>query len=216
MKISGQKASCRKIGVTGGTGTGKSVFSREFGRMGACVIDADAVARELTDQDEGIRRKLIRTFGLEMFDRGGRLKRTALADRVFSDQKELEKLNRILWPPLKKVLRQKMAGCLAEDPERPVVVDAAILFDAGMAPWFDHVFVIESTLSKRISRLMECRNWTREQAMKRILGQPRWGSSDPVLPRRGVPSVIRIRNSGSEPEWKVRARSWYRKCIMFA
>ena len=218
MELSGQKikirqASGRKIGVTGGTGTGKSVFSREFGRMGACVIDADAVARELTDRDEGVRRKLMRAFGQEMFGAGGRLKRAALADRVFTDKKELAKLNRIMWPPLKKAIRSRMAACLAKDPDRTVVVDAAILFDAGMASWFDLVFVIEAPLSSRISRLVQSRGWTGKQARERISSQPGWRAGRrPVFRGMDPPSVIRIRNSGSEAEWKAGARALYKRC----
>jgi dephospho-CoA kinase len=218
MELSGQNfkkrpACCKKIGVTGGTGTGKSVFSREFGRMGACVIDADAVARELTVRDEGVRRKLMRAFGSEMFTSRGRLKRAVLADRVFKDQRELEKLNRIMWPPLKKAIRSRMAGCLAGDPDRTVVVDAAILFDAGMASWFDLVFVIEAPLSSRISRLVQSRGWTGKQAKERIVSQPGWSAGHrTAFPGIDCSSVIRVRNSGSKAEWKATARALYKGC----
>jgi len=218
MKLNGQnsgkrKASRLRIGVTGGTGTGKSVFSQEFGRMGACVIDADAVARELTDRDEGVRRKLIRAFGPEMFDTKGRLKRAVLADRVFTDQEELAKVNRIVWPPLRKAIRRSMAGCLADNPGRPVVVDAAILFDADMASWFDQIFVIEAGLSNRISWLVQSRGWSRKQAKERILSQPGWpGRRKPDFPEISAGRVIRVRNSGSEAEWKTRARALYQGC----
>ena len=84
------------IGVTGGVGSGKSVFAKELGSLGARVIDVDEIARELVDKRGDLQEALGRAFGPEIFDSTGRLRRRELGRIVFSDNTRLEILNQIL------------------------------------------------------------------------------------------------------------------------
>jgi dephospho-CoA kinase len=161
----------RVIGVTGGIGCGKTAFVSAMGRLGAKVIDADALAKRLVDLDFGVRAALISAFGNGAFDAEGRLKRKELADLVFSDAFKLKTLNEIVWPPLVNVIRAEIRQFENGESRAPVVVDMAVLFESGCEALFDAVIAVEAPLEKRIQWLSRSRGWDEKKIRMRMDAQ---------------------------------------------
>jgi len=156
------------VAITGGVGSGKTVFARELGKLGARVIEADTIARSLVDENENIRVALRRAFGSEIFDDVGILQRRKLGRLAFSKKNQLEKLNKILWPPLIQKVKDQIARFKKEDKNRMVVVDIAILFEAEMESLFDTIVVITAPMKNRLKWLAKERGWTQEEAKERM------------------------------------------------
>ena len=118
------------IGVTGGIGAGKSTVCAVFEKAGARVIDADATGHEVL-RDPIVIRNLTDVFGREILDSDGQIARRKLGKRAFASDKNREKLNAIVWQPLRQLLLDKIHTALDREPTRPVVVDAALLVERG-------------------------------------------------------------------------------------
>lgn len=159
------------IGVTGGVGSGKSTFARELERLGACLLDADAVARELMETRTDIQFALRETFGGTYFDASGALKRRDLGKLVFTHPDELEKLNQIVWPALLDKIQTQIKAWRASSRFLIGVVDMAILFEAGVADWFDQVVVVTASTKNRKQRLKTSRGWRHDEIESRITAQ---------------------------------------------
>jgi dephospho-CoA kinase len=99
------------VGVTGGIGSGKSVFSRALRKAGACLIDADRIARKIVRQDI-VKSEIRNTFGHEFFDKINRLQRRKLGRVVFADPVKLQLLNTIIKPHLISEIKKKIRHCM--------------------------------------------------------------------------------------------------------
>ena len=116
------------IGLCGGSGSGKSTLSACLSELGGEVIDADRIARSLTDNGSPVLDAIRDTFGDGVFTEEGALNRSALASIVFSDQKQLQKLNAITHPEITKQIQNRLEIC-----RQPfAVIDAAVLHQAGL------------------------------------------------------------------------------------
>ena len=91
----------KRIGITGGIGSGKSVVCRFLHMSGYSVYDSDRQAKMLMDTSPQIKAGLVAEFGSEMYDAGGHLDRARLAGRVFADEAALKRLNAIVHPAVK-------------------------------------------------------------------------------------------------------------------
>ena len=118
------------IGILGGVGAGKSTVAGQFLALGCPVIDGDAIGHELL-QNPTVKRMLRSRWGKEIFDASGAVDRTALAAKVFSSPVELARLNRILHPRIRRRIRSLIAQGRADRSVRAIVVDAAVLMEAG-------------------------------------------------------------------------------------
>lgn len=149
-----------KVGVTGGAGSGKTLFTSFLEELGAIRIDADQVGREVVESSQSIRTALRAAFGDRFFDSSDVLKRRELGRHVFKNPNERLKLNRIVWPGLltkiREIIDQTNTQCGL------LVVDMAILFEAGVADWFDEIVLILSSDSIRKARLLNRCNWTED------------------------------------------------------
>lgn len=192
------------VGITGGIGSGKSVFARELSRLGARVIDADEVARELVEGRAEIREALKRAFGSGVFGKSGKLMRRELGRIVFSDSDKLETLNRILRPPLIAAVKDRISSILKVDSNAIVVVDMAILYEAGLESLFNVVVVVTAPLERREKWLCEARGWSREEVSDRNQAQM------DVQKKMEKANVV-IENSGMLEDLRQKAREWYRK-----
>jgi dephospho-CoA kinase len=125
-----EKAGKPVIGLVGGIGAGKSTVAAELGRLGCAVIDGDAIGHRLLAEPT-VRRRLRERWGKGIFRPGGTVDRRRLGEIVFANRRELEALNAILHPRI----RRRIAGAIDRaqaDPATPaVVVDAAVLLEAG-------------------------------------------------------------------------------------
>lgn len=178
------------IGLTGGIASGKSLVSARLAELGAVVIDADLLAREVVEPGTPALDAIAAEFGSAVIDGSGSLDRAALGAVVFADPSRLEILNGITHPAVKALTRQRIADAAAADPRAVVVYDVPLLVEASVANDFDLVVVVEAGESERIRRMVEDRGMAREEAERRLRSQAGDGA------RRAVADVV-IDNSGS-------------------
>jgi len=159
------------VGVTGGTGAGKSTVSQIFANLGGFVIDADVVGHE-TIRDPKVIQYLVDAFGADIVDSDGQILRRVLGQRAFASHEQRDKLNAIVWPPLRALLRKKIQQALDEDQDRPVIVDAALLVERGNPKELvDVLVVVTAPDDVRMKRTMNRLDITEAQAKDRMAAQ---------------------------------------------
>lgn len=142
------------VGLTGGIGCGKSEVRRMLANAGITVIDADTLARELSDSNVGIIKAIREEFGEEMYDEHGRLRRKALAQIVFNDRKKLEKLNGIIHPRVIRAVEREIEQRQTQG-EKIVVVDAALHYEIKWNESMDLMVVVNAPLEARLVRVQQ-------------------------------------------------------------
>ncbi|MBI2855641.1 MAG: dephospho-CoA kinase [Chloroflexi bacterium] len=158
------------IGLAGGIGSGKSEVARILTEMGAVVLDADRMGHQVYAPNTQGWREVVAAFGEDVLDPNGEVDRRKLGAKVFGNPQEMEKLNAIAWPKIRQSLQhgiedQKRAGA------RVVVMDAAILIEAGWADLGDEVWVTTAPEEQVVKRLQVRNNLTEEQVRARIASQ---------------------------------------------
>ena len=192
------------IGVTGGVGSGKTTFVQAFEKLGATIINADMIAKELTDKNDRIRTALKNKFGPGIFNQKGVLQRRKLGRLAFSDACKLKLLNNIMGPALIKEIKSRICGFRKNDKAAIVVVDIAILFEAGIESQFDKIIVITAPVENRIKWLRKERNWHEEEVLERMRSQMS------IEEKRRRADIV-VNNSGTIQELHQRAREIYNK-----
>lgn len=143
-----------RVGLTGNIGSGKSSVARLLRERGAAVIDADALAREAT-QDPKVLEGIARELGSELVQ-GGRLDRAATARRVFADPAARGRLNAIVHPWVRRASAERAAALERAEPTPPVIVfDIPLLYENGLERDFDAVVVVDAALETRVERVRE-------------------------------------------------------------
>lgn len=178
-----------RIGLTGGIGSGKSTAAARFAELGAVVIDADQLAREVVQPGTPGLAQVVSQFGAAVLRPDGSLDRPALARLVFDDPAALAALNAIVHPLVASRSTSLMADA---GPDAVVVYDVPLLAENDLAGNFDAVVVVEAPLSERLARLAS-RGLPEEEARARIARQA--GDEQ----RRAVATVV-LNNSGSPAE----------------
>ena len=140
------------IGLTGGIGTGKSTASRLLSNLGAVVLDADSLGHDTYKKGTELFRALVKTFGQEIVGKKGEIDRTKLADIVFANQNLLTRLNLMVHPQIKTHI-EKAISRLDRKKTSMVVIDAAILAEAGWTDLVDEVWVLTAERKTIIERL---------------------------------------------------------------
>jgi dephospho-CoA kinase len=141
------------IGVTGLIGSGKSEVATVFGKLGAKILDCDAIGKEVVDSDKNVLYKLVLEFGDSILTRQKRLDRRQLGRLAFSSIEKTELLNSIVHPPLLKRLDE-----LVTDVRRKkyhAAIDAALLIYWNYHTKIDHTVLVSSTAAIRFERLQE-------------------------------------------------------------
>ena len=149
------------IGLTGGTGAGKSVISNFLKEKGAVIIDADALSREITKEGGIALGEIAEAFPGVIKD--GILDRRALGSIVFADKEKLSLLNKITHKYIKKLTEDKI-----DEAEGLIVLDAPLLFEAGEEALCDKVIFVTARDEVRIKRIMERDSLSLEDATLRI------------------------------------------------
>lgn len=167
------------IGLVGGIGAGKSLAAAAFERRGAFVIDADRVGHALLDQAPA-REQVLARFGPEVLaqpDAGQsdreppRIDRRALGARVFADPAARRDLEAILHPRMRRTFARAIARTARGGRHRAVVLDAAVLYEAGWDDLCDLVVFLETPREIRAARLAANRGWAPEQLAAREVAQ---------------------------------------------
>ena len=141
-----------KIGVTGGIGSGKSAVCSFFAKLGVPALFADDIAKELSSTDSTIRKRLIALIGESAFQSDGSLNRSFIASEIFSHKSLQQKVESIIHPQVEKEIDRQMRK-LAHRGDWIVVVEAALIYEAGLHKKLDAVVVVDADESKRISRV---------------------------------------------------------------
>ena len=162
----------RRYAITGGIGSGKSTVAAMFARLGAVIIDADAISRDLMRPTENTLSAVVAEFGPDILHPDGTLNRPALAALVFSNEDARTRLNNIVHPAVRA-----RADALVEQAWRApgfsgiIIDDIPLLAETNRAAEFDGVIVVRTSLEKRLSRLTETRGMAEEDARARIAAQ---------------------------------------------
>ena len=153
-----------KLAVTGGIGSGKTAFCGFLKEQGIKVINVDDVSKELLEKDKDIVKKITNTFGRESY-KDGKPDKKYLAEKVFSDNENVIKINSILHPKvIKKV--DILAGEILKN-NNIVAAEAALIYEANMESLFDYVVLITANRDLRMQRKTGLENYSEEQFIKR-------------------------------------------------
>jgi dephospho-CoA kinase len=157
-----------RVGLTGGIGSGKSEVARRLGSLGAVVLDADAVARDVVAPGTPALAEIAAAFGTNVLRGDGSLDRERLGEIVFADRELLGKLNAIVHPRVAERMRamERAAGAAAV-----VVHVVPLLAENGLEGTFDLVVVVDAQPEAQLSRLVGGRGMAPEQARARMATQ---------------------------------------------
>ena len=158
----------KHVGLTGGVASGKSAVAAKFAELGAVVIDADALARDVVAPGTPGLAAIKDSFGAGILLPDGSLDRKALGAIVFSDEPQRLKLNAIVHPLVRQAAKELREQAPAE---ALVVEDIPLLVESGQAEDFDAVIVVQAPHEERIRRMVEDRGWSVEDARSRMAAQ---------------------------------------------
>ena len=157
-----------RVGLTGGVASGKSTVAAMLAELGAVVIDADAIAREVVAKGTPGLDAVVAEFGTELLTADGKLDRPAMGRLVFGDEDARRRLEGIVHP----LVFERYAELEASAPEGALVVhDIPLLAESGRAEDFDAVVVVDVPRELQVERMLRDRGWTLEDAESRIAAQ---------------------------------------------
>ena len=159
------------IGITGGIGSGKSTASQLLGELGAEVIDADIVTHKIYLPDTPAWREIVATFGEGVLAPDRTIDRTKLGPIVFSNPNALHQLNAITHGKMFSYIQGQIDYMRQKQVTRVVVVEAAILLEAGWHALVEQLWVVVTEVDVAIARLKAYKNFTEDQARARIAAQ---------------------------------------------
>jgi len=181
------------IGLTGGIASGKSTAARRLGEWGAHVIDADKLGHRAYLKDTVAFHAVVAAFGEDTVGEDGEIDRRALGGKVFGNPDKLKQLTDIVWPAIRELAAQEIAAVQQREPERVIVLEAAVLLEAGWQDLVDEIWATVVDREVAVARAAD-RDGVDAQAVEaRIDAQI---SNDE---RRAAASQV-IDNSGTEAE----------------
>lgn len=160
-----------RIGLTGPTGAGKSTVAAYFSRAGYPVVDADAAARAVTAENSPTLAVLADAFGADILMADGTLDRKLLAQRAFASPEQTARLNGITHPAIIERMEAQLAQ-LAAAGEKAAIIDAPLLFEAGMDETCDLTVAVLASEAVRKARIMARDGIDEAAALRRMKAQP--------------------------------------------
>lgn len=196
----------RLIGLTGGIASGKSTVARLLERLGAAVVDADLLAREVVEPGEEALQAIAARFGAEVLNSDGTLNRAKLGEIVFADPSARRDLEGITHPAIRRKADQRLERLRAAGVETAFYM-APLLFEAGIASRFPEIWVVYVAPETQLERLMARDGLERSAALARIASQM------PMEQKRALGQVV-VDNSGSKEELEAQvARLWHEEIL---
>lgn len=161
------------IGLTGGIATGVSTVAKIFRELGAIVIEADKIAREVVVPGTDVHRKIVEAFGKEILNPDGTIHRQRLGQIVFTDATARRKLNRITHPSIRRRIQEEVEQIGEQRPDAIVLIDVPLLLDTTGPDTFemDGVIVVTADGDRQVDRLMNRDGLSREDAERRLAAQ---------------------------------------------
>lgn len=160
----------RLIGLTGNIASGKSVVSEMLAARGATIIDADVLARDAVMKGSPALGAIVARWGEGVLDRDGNLDRAALRHVVFDNQEDLDALNEIVHPDVRRRRTDEIASARARG-DKVVVSVIPLLFERHLADEFDAIVLVDAPRSDRLDRIVRDRGIDEAEAMKMIASQ---------------------------------------------
>lgn len=160
-----------EVAITGGFGTGKTTVAGLFQTLGAKVVDVDAITHQLQEHGAIGWKKIHQAFGKSILNQDRSLNRKALADLVFSNPKELKKLNEIIHPLVIAEMHKQIAYIQRQDIFDLLVVDIPLLFEVKAEKEFDAVIVVKASENVVQERIGEKRAMSKNEIAQRIRSQ---------------------------------------------
>jgi dephospho-CoA kinase len=165
------RAAGHSFGLTGGVASGKSTVARFFAELGAKVIDADGLGHELIRAPLPGYQKVVGCFGTGILDPAGEIDRKRLGAIVFASPQKLLELNAILHPRIIERVGELSEQYHTQDPAAVVLVDAALIYEAGMEGRFRKMLVAWCRPDQQVERVMAKAAVSRQEAERRIATQ---------------------------------------------
>ncbi|HJM42373.1 MAG: dephospho-CoA kinase [Nitrospinota bacterium] len=181
-----------KVGLTGGIASGKSTVAEMFRRHGAHLIDADRVSRDVVAPGRPALEEIVEAFGRGVLRPDGALDRAALGAIVFNDDDARARLNAIVHPRIWEEEDRLCAIYEARDPDGIVMIDAAVIIEAGGADRVDLMVVVDVDAEEQLARLV-AKGMSEEEARARIRSQM------PAVEKRTYGDYV-LNNRGSVEE----------------
>jgi dephospho-CoA kinase len=191
----------RVLGLTGGIGSGKSLVARIFQELGAEVIDADQLAREVVEPGEPALAEIVTDFGPDILLPDGRLDRTKLGSVIFADPAARRRLNAITHPRIRDRMRQAVAS--RESRPGVLVLDIPLLYENGRTDMMEKVIVVWVDPQTQLERLTKRDGLSPTAARQRIEAQLSLDAK-----RNRADHVIN--NSGTEQQTRRQVEAIYR------
>jgi len=158
----------KKIGITGGIGSGKTTICKFFELLNIPIYYADETSKYLLNNNLELKHKLIENFGNNLYDVNGLLNRSFFAKIIFSDKKLLEKANSIIHPIVRNDYKK---WCETYKHFDYTIEESAILFESEINKDMDFVITVYTPINERIARVSKRDNLNKEQIMDRIKNQ---------------------------------------------
>ena len=165
-----------KVGLTGGIGSGKSAVSSLFQEWGAFVFDADAVAKDILNNNATAQGEIIAEFGTDVLNKDGKIEKKKLSRIAFQDEDHQLRLNTTIHPYVFRKIDSSFDKILQKGKHDMFCVDAALIYESGADAHMDYVIVVTSHLRLRTERVMERGGLTREEFLRRL--ELQWSDED--------------------------------------
>ena len=178
----------KKVGLTGGIGSGKSTVARMLGGTGFAVVDADQIARDIMAPGSPVLDEVAAAFGADLIGEDGALDRGELARRAFATKEDTQRLNAITHPAIRAESERRFAAA-EEAGEQAVIYDMPLLVDLGLNQDMDLTVVVDVDKEERIRRLVDKRGLEEADARARMAQQiddaARLAAADVVIDNNG-------------------------------
>jgi dephospho-CoA kinase len=158
------------VGLIGGIGSGKSRVAAEFARRGGVIIAGDQLGHEALRQPS-VKDQVVRRWGKDVLDENGEIDRRKLARIVFADRAELRALEEMTFPWIARGIEEGIRRARAEAAVALVVLDAAVLLEAGWNRFCDRLVYVHAPRAQRLARVAAQRGWSAKEVDARARAQ---------------------------------------------
>ncbi len=190
------------IGLTGGIASGKSTAAEILREHGATIIDADRLGHRSYEPGTPGFEKVVNAFGHDIVGKDGFVDRRVLGGKVFGAPGQMERLNAIVWPEIRALIREEVDQIRAQDPGAIIVLEAAVLLEAGWQDLCDEIWVVTTPVPVAVERLKSRNNLAEDAAMARINAQM-------SNKERSDAADVKIENAGTEEQLRQKVeRAW--------
>jgi dephospho-CoA kinase len=178
------------IGLTGNIASGKTEVAKIFKELGAKIIDADKIARDVVEPSEPAWQEIVDEFGSDILNSDQSINRKRLGEIIFNDDKKREKLNRITHPRIMIKIKETIDNYEKENVNLVIIEAALIVERGGLLNVIDELIVVSADAETQIERIMTRDGLQRNEALSRM-------ESQMPIPEKAKHAAYIIDNSGS-------------------